>query len=302
MTRKLFVSIICILLMTISCGKGHKQTPPPEEVEATKVERGTIVQRVLFTGNIDAEDAVELFPRAGGIVSKKMLKEGDAVKRGQTILVVDRDEVGYSFRSMPIESPIDGYVGKINVDVGSYVYERDLNINEPVAVVVKPGDMRVKLDIPERYLPVILPGTNVTMTVDSLGGAEFPGTIMTSSPVVDEKTRTARVEVLVPNPDGRLRHGMFGRMRLVVDKRNNTLIAPNEAISWEGAMRFVYKIEDGKARRAEVKTGLRNDSHVEILEGASEGDMLATGDLLNLKDGEAVKVLTNDERLTTNGE
>ena len=286
--------IFLILIMLIFCVSGckrHKEAGKPQEVEATKVVKGTIEQRVLFTGNIVAKDAVDVFPRGNGRISKKLLKEGDPIKKGQGILVIDRDEVGYKFKPLIVDSPIDGYVGSITVDVGTFVYDRTVfSVQNAVAVVVRPGIMKVKLDIPERYLGVILPGTEVSLSVDSLNGDAYKGRIVTSSPVVNEKTRTANVEVEVENTDGRLRHGMFGRMKLVVDRHSDVLVVPVNAISWEGEKQFAYKIADGKVHRTEVKVGMRNDLHVEITEGAAEDDLLAVGDLIDLKDGELVSI------------
>lgn len=291
---KLPIIIALLVVIAVSCtGKGK----PAEltAIDTAKVEKGTIEKTVMFTGNIDAYDAADVFPRATGKVSKKLLKEGDAVKKGQAIMLVDRDEIGYKFKPMPVDSPIDGFVGNISVDIGS-----NIGPSNPVAKVVRPGNIRVKLDIPERYLEVILPGTDITMTVDTLNGMTFNGKIVTSSPVVDEKTRTARVEVEVPNPENILRHGMFGRMNLVTERKDNALTVPNETISWEGDKQFVYRVVTpggsgtrgvkAKVERRQVKVGLRNETHVEIAEGVEEGDVLAASNLIDLKDGEAVKV------------
>jgi membrane fusion protein (multidrug efflux system) len=283
-------AIAAIAALAISCHGGRKAGPAAKEIQATTVSRGAIERSVLFTGNIEAEDAIELHPRAPGKISKKLLKEGDPVKRGQTVLLVDRDEIGFTFRPMPVESPIDGLVGTIAVDVGAQVKPDDA-----IATVVRSGDMRVKLDVPERYLPTIVPGAAVSMAVDALGGESYAGTIATASPVVDQKTRTARVEIAVPNADGKLRHGMFGRLKLVVERRDGVLSVPNNAISWEGEKQVVYRVEEGKVFRRVVTVGLRSDTHVEIASGLAEGDVVAVGDLLDLKEGEAVAVKKKDK-------
>jgi membrane fusion protein (multidrug efflux system) len=276
---------IIALIFISSCGGRGKALPKPQEISTASVSRGAVEQKILFTGNIVAQDAFDIYPRAAGKISKKLLKEGDPVKRNQPILLAERDEVGYSFRQLPIVSLVDGLVGRIWVDVGSAV-----DPSRAVATVVRPGKMRVKLDVPERYLGAILPNTEISMIVDSLNGATYKGTIITSSPVVDEKTRTANIEAEVPNVDGRLRHGMFGRLNLVVERHADTLIVPLDAVSWEGDKQFVYRVKQGKLERTEVKPGLRNDVLVEILDGVSENEVVAVGNLIDLKDGEAVTV------------
>lgn len=281
-------------MVAMACGARHKAPPQTKEVSAVNIAMGTIEREVLFTGNVVAQSAYEVFPRATGKISKKLLNEGDAVKKGEAILAIDRDEIGFKFKPLFVDSPTDGLVGTISVDVGTNV-----GPEKAVAVVVKPGDMKVKLDVPERYLEVITPGTDVTMIVDSLGGKKFAGTISAKSPVVNEKTRTANVEIVLPNQDGILRHGMFGRMKLVVERHSDVIVAPNASISWEGDKQFVYKIEDGKVKRTQVKVGIRNDAHVEVLEGIIEGDVLATDNLIELKDGESVNIKKPEARSQT---
>lgn len=286
---------MCTVLCCVAACRGKgKAAPPPQEVAVATVALGSIDRKVLFTGNIVAKDAVAVYPRASGRVAEKLLKEGDPVKKGQAILTIDRDEIGYRFKPMAVDSPIDGLVGTIDVDVGAYVSDRSVSSQKSVATVVRPGTMRVRLDVPERYLEAIRPGTEVAIAVDPLGGATYAGTIVAASPVVSEKTRTANIEAEVQNADGRLRHGMFARMELVVERHDGALVVPSNAISWEGERQFVYRIADGKAHRVPVTTGLRGDIHAEILGGIAEGDLLAVGNLLDIEDGEAVTVKAPD--------
>lgn len=269
---------VCLILPLFSCGKKVEEKKIAQEITTATVTRGTIERTVPFTGSIVAKNAVDIFPHAAGKVSRKLLKEGDTVKRNQPIFLVERDEVGYTFKPMPVVSPIDGLVSRLDVDVGTNV-----SPNMPVAAVIQPGDVRVKLDVPERYLDAIHPDTEVIMLVDYLPDEIFKGKIITLSPALNIKSRTANVEIEIPNAEGKLRHGMFGRINIAVQKKDNALIVPSSSISWEGSRQFIYKVKDGKVFREEAKVGIRNETHVELLEGANEGDILADGNLLNLK-------------------
>lgn len=289
MKPKILIMGLCLFFIS-ACSQNKESMKSAQEITTATVTKDTIERKVLFTGNIDAKSAVQVFPRAKGKISQKNLKEGDPVKKGQAILTADRDEIGFKFKPMPIDSPIDGLVGSILVDVGTNV-----DLADPVAVVVQPGDMRLKLEIPEKYLSVIQPGTKVSLEIDSLNNEVFEGSIVTSSPVIDQKTRTAKIEILIPNPDKKLKHGMFGKIYIVVEKHDNAIVVPYSAISWEGDKQFTYKIVDDIASRTEITVGLRNDTHVEILNGLSENDVVATGNLIDLKDGEAVKIISEKQ-------
>ncbi len=88
------------VLFAAGCSGGKKKEATPRVVDAAEVSRGSIAREVMFTGNIVAKDYAEVFSRAHGRVSKKLLKEGDPVKKGEAILTIDRDEVGYSFKPL----------------------------------------------------------------------------------------------------------------------------------------------------------------------------------------------------------
>lgn len=278
-------------LIVTSCHGKQVVTEETLEVEEAVTTRGSIDRTILFTGNIEAESAAAVFPRAQGKVSKLIIKEGERVRKGEAIMLVDRDEVGFTFKAMPIVSPIDGLVGRVEVDVGDSV-----NPAQAVATVVKSQNVKMKIDVPERYLEDIRIGEKASMIVDSLGGIEFNGSIISRSPFIDEKTRTARVEVSIPNPDGKLQHGMFGRINIAVEQNTDILKIPYPAISWEGAKKFVYKIDGSKLVRTEVKIGLRNDLEAEVTEGLAERDIIAVGSLIDMKDGETVTIKTKEQK------
>ena len=132
------------------------------------------------------------------------------------------------------------------------------------------------------------------MIVDSLGGEAFKGKSRRRARWSTTRRGPPASRLSCPAPTDRLRHGMFGRMNLVVERRDGVLVVPTEAISWEGDKQFVYRVADGKVNRQQVTVGLRNDTHVEIASGLAEGDVVAVGDLLELKEGEAVTVKGND--------
>ncbi len=285
------IILLTAIFFLPACSGGKKKTANLQEITSAVVERKDLSLRVLFTGNIMAEDAFVVYPRAPGKVSKKLVKEGDSVKRNQPIVMLERDEVGFSFRPMPVVSLIDGIVGQIDVDVGTFV-----DLKDPVATVVRPGKIRVKLDVPERYLDTMKIGSEVQMEVDHLPNEKFTGSITSVSPYLETKTRTAVVEVGMQNEKGLLRHGMFGRLYLVIEEHKGVLSIPNKAVSWEGDKRFVYKIQGNKVSRTQITTGLRDNGNVEVLGGLSEGDAIAIGSLLDLKDNEEVEILENAPR------
>lgn len=280
------ISIMASVFFLVSCHKGEVGVKQVKEVSVVFPGKEDISKTVMVTGSVEAEGFAEIYPKGPGKVKKRVLNEGDPVKKNGTILVIQNDDVGFTYKPAPIRSVMDGVVGRIFVGIGEAVTPQT-----PVATVVKPDKMRIRVELPENYLPSVKLGTKVDFTTSTLPDDKFSAEVTSIGQAIDLKTRTARVEFLIPNQDKKLVHGMFARLFLPVETHKDALAVPNSAISWEADKQFVYKIVENKLVRSEVKTGIRNDSKVEIIEGVVEGDEIVESDLLELKNGEEIKVL-----------
>ena len=100
-----------------------------------------------------------------------------------------------------------------------------------------------------------------------------------------------KIRALLENTSGKLRPGMFVRVRVIVGERSNALLVPEEAIVPQGAEFYVFKVVDGAARRVPVKIGVRRDAMVEILDGLAAGDQVVTAGMRLSRDGQPVRVL-----------
>ena len=110
---------------------------------------------------------------------------------------------------------------------------------------------------------------------------------------MDEQTRTVLLRARVPNPGVRLKPGMFSRVVLVLETRENALIVPEQALVPLGKDRFVFRLADGKAAMAKVELGLRRPGEVEIRDGLKAGDTIIVDGQLRLRDGSPVTVLAD---------
>ena len=99
-------------------------------------------------------------------------------------------------------------------------------------------------------------------------------------------------DLRVPNPGARLKPGMFARVILVLETRENALIVPEQALVPQGADRFVFRVADGKAMMTKIELGLRRPGEVEIRGGLTAGDTIIVDGQLRLRDGSPVAVLT----------
>lgn len=191
------------------------------------------------------------------------------------------------FQRTRIVAPFAGVVGIRNVSVGDYIKEGEVLVNlEDIAT------LKVDFRLPELYLQRIRPGQALEVTSDALPGERFAATVDAIDPLVDAQGRAVVMRARLPNPDGRLRPGMFARVRLILEERPAVAVVPEEALMpAPGNVQFVYRIEDGKAKRVEVKTGARRAAMVEVVDGLAPGDVVVTAGHLKLRDGAAVTVV-----------
>jgi membrane fusion protein (multidrug efflux system) len=184
---------------------------------------------------------------------------------------------------MRIKAPFTGMVGLRNVSVGDYLKDgQDLINIEDVAT------LRVDFKLPETYLGRIRKGQTVEVLSDALPGDTFKAVLDAIDPMVDQNGRAISARARLGNAAGKLRPGMFVRVRLLFGERKGVLMVPEQSIV-SGGQPAVFKVADGKAKLVKVKLGVRRAAQVEVLEGLAEGDLVVTAGQLKLREGALVK-------------
>ncbi|MGB6104199.1 MAG: efflux RND transporter periplasmic adaptor subunit [Pusillimonas sp.] len=191
-----------------------------------------------------------------------------------------------------ILAPFDGLIGLRNVSVGDYVSPGiDLVPIESV------DPLKVDFRIPEQFLGQVRVGAKLALSFDALPGQQREGEVGAISPLVDVGGRSILLRANVPNGDDTLRPGMFARVRLQFADAQG-LMVPETSLVPAGEEQFVYRVEDGRAKRVTVKLGLRRGGQVEVLEGLQAGDQVLTTGLQKVLDGDLVQVSPAPETRT----
>jgi membrane fusion protein (multidrug efflux system) len=187
---------------------------------------------------------------------------------------------------MKIISPFDGIVGIRGVSLGDYVKDgTDLVNVEDVRI------LKVDFRLPERSLSQVKAGQEVEVVADALPNERWQGQIEAINPRVDANGRSLELRGRLDNASGKLRPGMFVRVRVIVGERTGLLV-PEEAIVPQGDAFYVYTVVEGAAKRVPVKIGVRRDAKVEIVEGLAPGDQVVTAGMRLSRDGQPVRVLS----------
>jgi membrane fusion protein (multidrug efflux system) len=180
-----------------------------------------------------------------------------------------------------IRAPFDGIVGIRKVNVGDYVRDGDALINiEDIAV------LKLDFRLPEIYLARLRPGQQLEVTSDVVPGVVFPAEVEAIDPLVDADGRAVLLRARLSNDEGRLRPGVFARVRLIVERRDNVMLIPEAAlIPMPGQTQYVFRVNEGVARQVGVRIGMRRAAEVEVVEGLLPGDVVVAAGQFKLRDG-----------------
>ena len=170
--------------------------------------------------------------------------------------------------SMTFDAPTDGIVFERSTTPGSMA--------EPGDVLFRIADLRevwMVADVPESQLGAVAVGAEATVAVGARPGATVRGMVEIVDPEIREQTRTARVRIRLPNPDGRLLPNMFGTVEIATGRPDPVVSVPNDAIVDTGRRRVVF-IDKGEGRfePRDVETGVRAAKRTEVTSGLAAGE------------------------------
>lgn len=239
---------------------------------------------------IDSESALrrarELFERKA--VSAAELEQLEA-QRDADRAALDAAEARLAERV--IRAPFAGRVGLRQVSPGSLV--------GPDTVITTLDDtdpIKLDFDVPETALARLAPGLPIEARSAAWPDTTFAGTVASIDTRVDPLTRSLMVRALIPNPEARLRPGMFMAVTLL-RREVQALVVPEQAIVPEQSRQYVLVVDAaGQVEKREIRTGRRRPGQVEVLEGLAAGETVIAEGTQKVRPGQPVRVV---ERLST---
>jgi RND family efflux transporter MFP subunit len=170
-----------------------------------------------------------------------------------------------------VKAPFDGVVTLRNVDVGALVNAG----NTLLFRVAQTGTLRTYVNVPQTNASSIRVGQPALLSVSSLPGRHFPGTVARTANSLDPATRTMLVEIQVPNPNGALLPGMYAQVDLSSSRTNPPLLVPGDAlvIRSDGTQVAVVR-PDRTVHFQKIEVGRDYGDRLEVINGLEEGDTI----------------------------
>ncbi|GAB4179946.1 MAG: efflux RND transporter periplasmic adaptor subunit [Calditrichia bacterium] len=253
----------------------------PEEIKEFGIEiatagPGMLEQHVDLTGEIviDPRRLAHLTPRFPGIIKEVRKTIGDPVKKGEVLAVIESNE---SLSPYEIKSLIDGQVIDMHLTQGEVVTDES-----HAFTIADLSKVWADLSVYQKDLPHIQLGQKVYISAGP-NTREVDGTISYISPVVDEKTRTTTARVVLENPDGHWRPGLFVTGRVIIGTETVPVYAPKTALETFENRTVVFVKNDEGFEPQPVTIGRSNTKAVEIVAGLKPGQQYVSKGGFTLK-------------------
>ncbi|MDR3192836.1 MAG: efflux RND transporter periplasmic adaptor subunit [Treponema sp.] len=275
-------------------GPGNPAAAPAAPVFAVNtsgVSQGPIQDYLALSGDIVSGSTVDTYSDAAGKITRLYVAVGSQVGRGDPIAAVDPSRPGMEYVANVVKAPISGTVVALPAQVG-------MTISPQVSLARIAGGsaLEIKLYVAERFISKMALGLPCEIAMDAWPGEVFRGTVAKVAPTVDPASRTMEIRVNVENPGARLKAGMFAKVRIITERKQNIVKIPSSAMIQRFGENYVFVAEPDSegghvARRRNVTPGILVDGVLEIREGLSPKDEIIVRGQTLLDDGAKINII-----------
>ena len=269
------------------------------------VELDTSVERAQLASAIVRHDlAVTTVNRSRALIKENVISQSQvdtdesAVKSAAT----DADSLQAQINRKIVRAPFSGRLGIRAVNVGQY-----LNPGTQLSVLQAVGAVFVDFSLPQQVLSTMHNGMPVRVTIESSNEPPLDGTIAAVDPTIDSTTRMIKLRATVPNPDEKLRPGMFANVAVVMPDAGAVVTVPLTAVVHASFGDSVFVVEDKKAdspgakttpdgktiknaRQQFVRLGEARGDFVSILDGVTAGQEVVSAGAFKLRNNSPILI------------
>ena len=201
----------------------------------------------------------------------------------------DRDLAQLVVDHTKIRAPFNGVIAWRHVDPGEWI-----NTGGKIVDITQTDRVYVITSISEQHIRHIQKGIAASITCAAYPREIFTGNVHLLIPRADQNSHAFPIKIEVPNADGRLKSGMFARVDLAIDRADQVLLVPKDAVVNISGDKYVFVVEENKAKRIKIQTGRAEESYIEV-EGdlAPETPVIVTGNE-TLRDGAEVRIINQN--------
>jgi len=273
---------------------------PVFAVNTTLAVKGQISDYISLSGDIYAGSTVDVYSEAAGKITQIYTAVGRRIKKGDRVAAVDPSRPGMTFRQSVATAPISGTVITVPAQVG-------MTISQTIPLIRISGDggLEIRLNIAERFISKMAMNLPCEITLDAWPGEVFQGSVSEISPTVDPVSRTMEIRVTVSNTGSKLKQGMFAKVKIITERKNNIVKIPSAAVIRRFGEEYVYVVGKDPAdpnfnivKKRIIVPGILIDGVLEVESGLEQEEEIVIRGQTLLDDGSRVNII---ERLTPFG-
>ncbi|WP_166263400.1 efflux RND transporter periplasmic adaptor subunit [Marinobacter caseinilyticus] len=256
----------------------------------------------LRTRRAEAQLAEQEFKRLADLLPKRAVSQSqyDESKANFDAAKARVNEAEAQLSKKIIRAPFDGKLGIRMADQGEY-----LATGSPIVEINMLDPIYVDYTLSEKDLASVQTGYKVAVTVASVRGETFEGTVSAINSSINADTRTVRIRATLANADNKLKPGMFATVQTRQPERIQVVTLPRTAISYNTYGDYVFAVEPNDndqltVNRRTVTTGDTRDGRVAILSGLKDGEQVVEKGLLRLRAGQTVTLQEEDAMVGQN--
>jgi len=273
---------------------------PIYAVNTTTAVMGQIRDYIPLSGDVWAGSTVDAYSEVAGRITQLYVSVGDRVSRGASIASVDPSRPGMTYRQSTATAPISGTIVALPAQVGMTVTQA-----VPLARIAGGGALELRLHVAERFISKMALNLPCEITLDAWPGEIFQGSISEMSPTVDPTSRTMEVKVNVSNAGSRVRAGMFAKVRVITERKENIVKIPASAVINRFGEQYVFSVDRSNAenpvvRRRVIVPGILIDGVMEVQNGLEPDEEIVIRGQTLLTDGAKVNIVERTAPISAN--
>ena len=253
--------------------------------------QGRIQDYLVLSGDIIASSTVDAYSDAAGRVTRLFVSVGSRVSRGDRIAEVDPSRPGMEFIPSIATAPVAGTIVALPAQVGMTVSQA-----VPLARISGAGGLEIRLHVAERFISRISQNQPCEITLDAYPGETFRGDVSEISPTVDAASRTMEIRVSVENQGSRLKAGMFAKVRVITEQKQDVVKIPVSAVINRFGEQYVFVVDESDpsvpvARKRVIVPGISIDGVLEVPQGLAPNEEVVVRGQTLLEDGSRINIV-----------
>ena len=252
-------------------------------VKASPVIIDTAENKFRTLSTIKSLQSIDITSKVNGVIHNIHFIEGSEISKNQKLYsILSSDKVGM----IEIYAPFSGLIGLSKKNVGDAVSKGTF-----LSSLDNNSKMKLELNLPERLAPFLTKDIQIRVISDNLANKKFIAKLDFIDTRIDKSTRTIAAYSLIDNENNLLKPGLLMKVDLILERINNAILIPEEALLSIDGEHYVYVVNNDKAVIKDITIGVRSDALIQVTSGLNEKDMIVYMGQEKLKDQSLIKIV-----------